>query len=1002
MHVSTIIYTPLMEEYQSLQVRFKPEKDVNGHNYTGYVARGKGKESVLVVVGFAWGNDAAYKVLQEVFSAHTCDLAVCVGIAGAISRDAKLGDVFYSRQVLDLTQRMKQEKVKGVTRIKYDPESYPSSEEVAKALDRSRLSATGASPYSTWIKACVMVNEGRLAGINTQTLGHPSSYFFAPEGTSGKIASTNMVLADSQAVEDVRECGRKMACVDTESAGFARACCEIAGLPSIVIRGISDTADEQKKIAEAEFRNVFRTIAASNAALFLHHNLSRMLASVKQVAAPPTPAANVDPRTAAITANEQFIREELTRRSVVFKTLENEQKMPVPRLRKLGLLSEAESNKRPPEIEIEQVLSENDRILVQLPNHYPDAALPWLFGHLITEASLHGRYTIPVYVKWSEFGPPRNNLDAQLESKGLGFAKNSKAYHIVFIMLDARLGSKTKAQFLSQEFGAFENATVLMFPDRNETNVVENEIEQHFSPEVFRVEGISFASITRYVQSNFGMPIDEAEMVATRLMSTFRNYRLKVHPTFLASIQKDTVLSFIDANQRGELIELAVAGLLSLLVADDPSKVVLRRGTRERFLAQLAVQIYSERIKYDEPALEKYVEDYAAEMGFDIVPSQFIKGFVDNGIIAFEVGRAEIAIPVIRTYMLAKGLVANGASGIKHFDLDQSVFDFATFDLFSEFSSDKVLYKTVSSKLDSSIDFFKAKIAKYNTKIEDGKYRSKLLSRTLDFSKMSADITKTAEQLMEVTSLVSEKQAKLDVQFEIARSRTAKSIDVSDPESYQDEHVAITRFLAVVVMLGAAAEKMIDADKIEIIKKVLKLAALISTDLLTIYSSFDAESAVEEAIAKIKESGAITFDEEDAEEQFRTYVEMVTAEWEFNLAAHPIHTILGFLCETGRTNVLLSPISRSSTDDNLEEFFRVSWAFDMDPVGKSGMPRELSKAIGSSPFLRMVFGISTVNRIYWFHHGKAKKEALLKGVNELFKPLSIKSEIDPTDLKSEG
>lgn len=999
MHVTTIIYTPLMEEYESLQARFTPEKDVNGDTYTGYTAKGKEGESVLVVVGFEWGNDAAYAVMQEVLGVHSCDMAVCIGIAGAISKDAKLGDVFYSRQVLDLTQRMKQEKVKGIMRIKYDPEHYPSTEAIAKSLDRSRLSATGSSPYSAWKKACAMVNEGRLVGLNTQSLGHPTSYFFSPEGTSGKVASTNMVLADSQAVEDVRECGRKMACVDTESAGFARACQQMIDLPSIVIRGISDTADEQKKIAEAEFKNVFRSIAASNAALFLHHNLSRMLESVRKPTA-TNPAEKEDPQTVAISVNEKQIKDELQRRSVVFKMLENEQKMPVPRMRSVGYLSEAEAKKRPPELEIEQVLSENSRVVVQLPNHYPDAALPWLFGHLLTEATLHNRYTIPVFVKWSEFGPPRNSLVAQLDERNLGFAKNSKLYHLVFVILDVRLGSKTKAQYLTQQASEFNNATIMLFPDRNETNVVENEIEQQFSPEVFQVEGISFASVTRYVQSNFGMAMDEAEMVAARLMSTFRNYRLKVQPTFLASIQKDTVLSFIDANQRGELIELAVAGLLSLIVADDPSKVKLRRGTRERFLAQLAVNLYSQKLKYDEQGLEDYVRDYAREMGFDIEAKQFIKGFVDNGIIAFEGGKAEIAVPVIRTYMLAKGLVANEGEGIRYFDLNQSTFDYATFDLFSEFNNDGKLYSIVSKKLDESINFFEQKVAKYNTKIEDGKYRSTLLSRTLNFSKMSDELTKAAEQLIEVTSLVSEKQAKIDVQSEIARSSTAKSVDISDPDSFKSEHVAIARFLAAVVLLGAAAEKMVDTNKIDIIEKVLKLAALISTDLLTIYSAFDAESAVEEAIAKIKASGAVTFEDEGAEDQFRTYVEMVTAEWEFNLAAHPIHTILGVLCETGRTNVLLSPISRSKSGGDLEEFFRSCWAFDLDPVGQSHLPKELSKAIGSSPFLRMVFGISTVNRIYWFHHGKKTKEALLKGVNELFKPLAIESSVDPDDLKT--
>ncbi|NSY61881.1 hypothetical protein [Agrobacterium tumefaciens] len=1001
MHVSAVIYTPLMEEFSSLQVRFKPETDVNGDCYTGYLSNMSDGKQVLIVVGFEWGNDAAYAVMHEVLKSYTCDMAVCIGIAGGISSDAKLGDVFYSRQVLDLTQRMKQEKVKGVTRIKYDPEPYPSTEAIAKSLDRSRLSATGATPYSAWKKACALVNEGRLVGISTTSLGHPTSHFWTPEAYSGKVASTNMVLADSQAVEDVKECGRKMACVDTESAGFARACSTIPNLPNIVIRGISDTADEQKKITENEFKNVFRAIAASNATLFLFHNLGRMLDSVKLK---PTSeiAVKEDPQAAAISSNEKIIKDELTKRSLVFKTLENEQKMPVPRLRNIGTLSDAENSKRPPELEIEQVLSENNRVLIQLPNHYPDAALPWLFGHLLTEATLHNRYTIPVFVKWLEFGPPKNNLDAQLDERGLAFAKNSKIHHLVFVILDVKLGSKSKAQYLTKEASTFENATIVLFPDRNETNVVENEIEQHFSPEVFQVEGISFTSVTRYVQNNFGMPMDEAEMVAARLMSTFRNYRLKVHPTFLVSIQKDTVVSFIDANQRGELIELAVAGLLSLLVADDPSRVKLKRGTRERFLAQLAVNIYSEKIQYDKDGLERHVENYAKEMGFDIEPKQFIGVFVDKGIIAFEGGKAEIAVPVIRTYMLAKGLVANGAKGLKYFDFNQSKFDYATFDLFSEFNNDPSLYSLISKKLDESISFFEEKISKYNSKIEDGKYRSKLLSRTLDFSKMSEELTKVAEQLLEVTSLVSEKQAKLDVQSEIARSSTAKSIDISDPESFQAEHIAITRFFAAVVMLGAAAEKMLDTDKIEVIQKVLKLTALISTDLLTIYSSFDVESAVKEAITKIRESGAITFDEDGAEEQFEKYVEMVASEWEFNMAAHPIHTMLAVLCETGRTNVLISPISRSTTTSDLEEFFRASWAFDMDPIGQSNLPRELSKSLGSSPFLRMVFGISTINRIYWFHHGKSKKEALLKGVNELFKPLSIESKLDKKDLNGDA
>src|SRR5690242_3586263 len=108
--IDVLIYTPLEEEYESLKTQFLPQKDVNGSSYTGYKAVGRNNENILVAVGFEWGNDHAYRVVGEVLADYMPRIAVCIGIAGAISADAKLGNVIYSRQILDLTQRMKQEK----------------------------------------------------------------------------------------------------------------------------------------------------------------------------------------------------------------------------------------------------------------------------------------------------------------------------------------------------------------------------------------------------------------------------------------------------------------------------------------------------------------------------------------------------------------------------------------------------------------------------------------------------------------------------------------------------------------------------------------------------------------------------------------------------------------------------------------------------------------------------------------------------------------------------
>ena len=316
-------------------------------------------------------------------------------------------------------------------------------------------------------------------------------------------------------------------------------------------------------------------------------------------------------------------------------------------------------------------------------------------------------------MSWENFGPPRNSLDAFLEEMGLLFVKNNEQYQLVFVFIDVVLESRSKAQFLSDEIANYSNASTVIFPLKNNINSINDEVSKIFQPVEYTVENISFTSIAQFMKDQFGMTMSESEVVATRLLSTFNNYRLNIHPTYLASIQKDTVHSFIDANQRGELIELAVAGLLSILVSDDKSKVVLRRGTRERFLSKLAVNIYSEKNSYTYEQLIDYADQYAQDMGFDIVPKQFVDLFLNNGILSIENHKVEICIPVIRSYMLAKGLVNEGKNAFSYFDFSETKFDFATFDLYCEFSNDPLLFDKVSDSLIESSTYFEKKIEKY-------------------------------------------------------------------------------------------------------------------------------------------------------------------------------------------------------------------------------------------------------------------------------------------------
>ena len=173
----------------------------------------------------------------------------------------------------------------------------------------------------------------------------------------------------------------------------------------------------------------------------------------------------------------------------------------------------------------------------------------------------------------------------------------------------------------------------------------------------------------------------------------------------------------------------------------------------------------------------------------------------------------------------------------------------------------------------------------------------------------------------------------------------------------------------------------------------MDLAGLICTDLLTIFSDFDEESASEYVIEELKKNKGLEFDDDEAKAEFERFVKLIVSEWEFGQAATPILFLISILCETGRTNVLLSPIVRASTKNKLESFLKTFWAFDMDPIGKKGLPKELSKKMGRSPLLRMSFALSALNRIYWYHHGKEEKSAMAAGVDEIFPATIIKERL---------
>ena len=412
----------------------------------------------------------------------------------------------------------------------------------------------------------------------------------------------------------------------------------------------------------------------------------------------------------------------------------------------------------------------------------------------------------------------------------------------------------------------------------------------------------------------------------------------------------------------------------------------------------LSIRIYYDMEKYSRNELEDYVKVYAERMGFDLEPRKFIELFVKSGILSFDTGTVEIGIPVIRAYMLAKGLAAKGIDGLDYFNLDGFDCDLQTFDLYCEFNNDHSVYELVNKKVSESIAYFESKPSSNGSAVSSGLVNSRLLAKSLDVSAFSDEISEKAREISDISSLVDEKQARIDIESSLRRSKSAQNVEKSI-EDYPSEHVGANRFVASVFMLGSAAERMEDDVKRTTIKNILRIADLISSDIIALRSSsIDIDQIAAEMLEEIHSSGAFAVDGDEAEKDLKELVELIVADWEFNMLASPIMATLSFLCEIGRTNVLISPITRTPAGSRLEYLYRNGWVFDLDPVGQRKMAPELSKQLGSHPFLRVIFGLVMFHRTYWYHHGQLKRKAMVKGIDEIFKPLSIKSNFEIDDL----
>ena len=576
------------------------------------------------------GADAAAVSLDSALTDLDPDLVICLGIAGSLNDDAMLGDVCLSSQIVDVLNNSKvvdqpirrrkpthqrpknRSKVQTAIRTELSPRTYIVDEQLSAAprflrsqpLQASVLADLVKSLGERWSKftddepkAAELVNAART-----------------PEFHVGPIVCGPVTV--SKGFKDrLRDHNRKILAVETESGTVFRVC-EARRIPSVTIRGISDYADKNKTRLEQDLKDTLRRIAMANACDFFSAMLRNVmfLRAAVEHAQPGNAVTHmpVDDEELLFLNSRSAIQAHLERASAEYKNRPLDAPLPIPRVRRAAPGEDADEYHSSPR-SVFEALNEDRRIFIKIPRSYPEANVAWYLGASLLQHGIDGKQIVPLVVDAQDIRPPAHTFVRELGV--LATALERQNIQPVIIINEPEFDSDSRTKFLSDQIKSLGSVATII------VSKLEAPVE---TIDTFKVAGgftdyltasVPLAEIAGFLEKAFEMPPEEADVVATRLDDTFSKFRLHTHPAYFIGLQETAIEALIDANQRAELIQLAVDGILSFVVANDKSEFRVSRTTREEFLTELAVDLRIEKRAISKASFVARVEAFAEQKG---------------------------------------------------------------------------------------------------------------------------------------------------------------------------------------------------------------------------------------------------------------------------------------------------------------------------------------------------------------------------------------------------
>lgn len=985
----------LKEEFNEFKKVFPYKRD---HSTAGSIRieheSGRDDIRLISILATQMGSQSALISADAAVTAFSADLVVVIGIAGGISKDLQIGDVCVSNEVIDVLHNAKIIDQKGNSAIAFAPDFYTVDADLIASFTFLQVHPDLTNLYDEWrVKGRSLADSAGL-----QDVVRPGG----PDIHIGPIACGPVVASD-EFRSKLQLLHRKVAAIETESGGvFGRLI--IAKTPAIVIRGISDLADSAKADLEQETGGNARSVAmlAACELLKVQMNSERFLrVAYHQRASKFLNEGDLFPRSetpkSLVAELEALIRARLIERSPEFRAKPESYYLPMPRVKRISFAENVDGSDLDdaPQALIDCFHAER-RMVLRLPRSYPSQSLGWSLAYSLVRQQINGKVVLPYVIGGDELNPPQKGLEKILPDGVYG--ADERHHQIVLIIEEPPFYAKHRMKFIADQIDILDAVVILI--TKSEDSI--GEADAFFKANGFQeyeIAPISFSETAFFLEKAFDMSPHEAEAVAIRLDDTFRKFKLDTHPTYFASLQEETISAIINANKRAELIQLAVDGLLTLVVAADKSKPPLSRTTREVFLKRATLAEIGQGARLTEIALLELASEFIEEKMFPNSATEFLVPFFEMGILYRLNSLVFFTHPYLESYLLAQALREDSTQALAVFDPLTPSFNYYAFDLYCELGPRTDVINAVVEFAVQTVDEAEARYGR-NHIYNSAEQKLATLSSTSQLQGLTQGLLARATKMEDDRpdeNLRAEKQRILDAKRYVGGEvkNLIEPEEVTVPEDIKIEFRLLddlARALSLVSTgVGAGSESLGGDTKVALATLVLRLGHHFS-DIWTRnrlrfdFSRMRNDLLSDDNIWKMVEEFGAEATQFDA---IKNDLQLFIHGFELNAMAEPMGRVLWRISSAAGVKVLLPVLEKLTPETEVEHVIRSSWTIEIDAQkGKDSFRRSLGNYSGA-PMMRVVLASHLLWRVFWHHYKSSASRHFVNSARRALRPLGM-------------